>query len=263
MRHQKLTGLALAGSAVLAGSTAVAADKAEVDKAFETLKTYDWGADRKLMAPIDQAVVDAQGDAAGRKDLETRLLAVLAGGPSRSAKDYICRTLKTMGTAASVPAMAAMLADKDVSHMGRYALERIPAPQAAAALRDALGKLSGALKVGVIGSLGVRGDTASVGALSGLLGDGDKSVASAAAHALGVIGDPRAGKALAGFAKKAPEGVKPSVADACLICAEQLLADGKKAEAIALYKALGGEDQPKHVRVAATRGLLAAAGTKD
>ena len=46
--------------------------------------------------------------------------------------------------------------------MARYALERIPAAAAAAALRDALPKLTGTLKVGVIGSLGVRRDAASV-----------------------------------------------------------------------------------------------------
>ena len=30
-----------------------------------------------------------------------------------------------------------------------------------------------------------------------------------------------------------------------------------------LYKSLGGADQPKYVRLAATRGLLSAAGKKD
>ena len=48
--------------------------------------------------------------------------------------------------------------------------------------------------------------------------------------------------------------MKPAVADACLICAEHLLASGKKAEAIALYKSLGS-NQPKQVLMAATRGL--------
>ncbi len=33
-----------------------------------------------------------------------------------------------IGTAESVPALAALLPDKDLSHMARYALERIPAP---------------------------------------------------------------------------------------------------------------------------------------
>ncbi len=268
MRHQQITRLASAGSAVLAGAAAVAADQPKVDdaaveKAFETLKTYDWGTDRKTLSPIDEAVVATRGDAAARKDLETRLVAVLESGSSRSAKDYICRTLKTIGTAESVPALAAMLGDKDLSHMARYALERIPAPEAAAAMRDAVAKLSGALKVGVIGSLGVRRDTASVAALAGLLGDADKAIASEAARALGTIGNSTAGNTLSERAKKAPKGVKPAVADACLICAERLLADGKKAEAVILYKSLGGEDQPKHVRLAATRGLLAVAGKKD
>ena len=203
------------------------------------------------------------GDAAARKELETRLAAVLKTGASRAAKDFVCRTLKMIGTAESVPALAALLPDKDLSHMARYALERIPAPEAAQAMRDAVPKLSGALKVGVIGSLGVRRDAASVPALAAALGDADKAVACAAACALGDIGSPEAAKALGGFAKKAPEGVKLAVADARLACAERLLADGKKAEAMAIYKSLSGEDQPKHVRLAATRGLLSAAGKKD
>ncbi len=54
--------------------------------------------------------------------------------------------------------LAAVLADKDNSHMARYALERIQASEVAAALRDALPKVAGALKIGVIGSLGARRD---------------------------------------------------------------------------------------------------------
>lgn len=267
MRHQHITRLA-AGPTALAGTAALAADQpqdnnAPLDKAFETLKTYDWGADSNTLNPIDEAVVATQGDAAARKELETRLLGVLKGGVSRSAQDHVLRTLKTIGTAAAVPALAAMLADEELSHMSRYALERIPAPEAAAAMRDALPKLNGALKVGAIGSLGVRRDAASVAALGGLLDDADAAIASAATYALGLIGTPQAGKALGEQAKKAPEGMKPAIADASLICAERLLDDGKKAEAVALYTSLNSEDQPKHVRLAATRGMLEAAGKKD
>ncbi|MBL7042117.1 MAG: hypothetical protein ISR77_26010, partial [Pirellulaceae bacterium] len=140
MRHQNITRLTLAASSTaLAGATAVAADQpqldgAAVDTAFEALKTYDWGAERNTLDPIDAAVVATQGDAAARKELETRLLDVLKGGISRSAQDYVLRTLKTIGTAESVPALAAMLSDEDLSHMARYALERIPAAEAAAAM---------------------------------------------------------------------------------------------------------------------------------
>jgi len=238
-------------------------DKAAVDAAFEALKTYDWGTDRKPLMPLDEAVIATHGDAAACKDLETRLAAVLKTNASRAAKDYVCRKLMMIGTAQSVPALAPLLADKDLSHMARYALERIPAPEAAQAMRDALPKLSGAPKVGVIGSLGVRRDAASVPALAAALGDADKAVVCAAAGALGRIGSVEAAKALGEAAKKAPEGVKLAVADGLLVCAETLLAAGNKAEALAIYKSLAGEDQPKHVRLAATRGLLAVAGKKE
>jgi HEAT repeat protein len=234
----------------------------DLDKAFEALKTYDWGTDRKQMDPIDEAVIATRGDAEARKALEKRLAAVLGSGASRSAKDYVCRTLKTMGTAESVPALAALLPDKDLSHMARYALERIPAPEAADALRAALPGLPAKLKAGVAGSLGVRRDEASVPALAGLLGDGDKAVAAAAACALGSIGTSEAAKVLGPAAKHAPQGVKSAVADGCLVCAEQLLAAGKKADAVALYKSLIN-DQRKQVSLAAKRGLLSAAGKKD
>jgi HEAT repeat protein len=251
------------GCGLMMAADAPAVDPAALDGAFTALKTFDSGQDLKLLKPIDDAVLAAHDDAAVRKDLETRLAAVLPTGAPRIAKDYVCRKLMLVGTAESVPALAALLADKDLAHMSRYALERIPAPEAAQALRDALPKVGGALKVGVIGSLGVRRDAASVAALKALLGDADKSIACAAACALGDIGNPEAAKALVEAAKKTPKGVKEAVADAALACAERLVADGKKAEAMQVYKAFAGADQPKHIRLAATRGLLSASGKKD
>ncbi len=80
---------------------------------------------------------------------------------------------------------------------------------------------------------------------------------------LGDIGSPEAAKALGEFAKKAPDDRKLAVADASLVCAERLLAAGKKADAMMVYKSLSGEDQPKQIRLAATRGLLSVAQKKD
>jgi len=266
MRHRNSLGVVLAAALIAWGYTiAAAADKpavnsVAVDKAFEALKTLDWGQDLKPLKPIDDAIPATYGDAAARKALAIRLAGVLGSGAPRAAKDYACRKLRVIGSVESVPALAALLADKDLSHMARYALERIPAPEAAQALRDALPKLAGALKVGAIGSLGVRRDAASVAVLAPLLEDAEAAVASAAACALGNIGSPEAATALSAAAKKAPPAVKAAVADGALACAEQLLADGRKAEAIAVYKSLTGADQSKQVRLAATRGLLSAAG---
>jgi HEAT repeat protein len=263
MRYRTGTWLALGALMTLGCATAIAADTAAVDKAFEALTTYDWGADRNLLAPIDEAVVATHGDPSARKELELRLAAVLKTDASRDAKDFVCRKLMVIGTAESAATLAGLLPDKDLAHMARYALERMPAPEAAQAMRDALPALTGALKVGVIGSLGARRDAASVPALAALLADADQTVACAAACALGDIGNSEAAKSLSEFAKKAPEDLKPAVADASLSCAERLLTDGKKAEAMLIYKSLSGEDQPKQIRLAAMRGLLVAVGKKD
>lgn len=229
-----------------------------LEDAFEALKTFDWGSDPKVLKPIDDAIAASHGDAAARGELETKLLDLLQGGVSRAAKDFICRKLTIIGTVASIPVLAAFLGDAENSHMARYALERIQAPEAAQAMREALPNLSGKLKIGVIGSLGVRQDTASVPVLAALLSDSDADVARAAAFALGDIRTPEAAKALT--SATVAESARSAVADAVLACAEALLAKGEKVQAIALYRKLTGEDQPKQVRLAATRGMLAAAG---
>jgi len=246
-----------------AATVAVAqANSAEVNKALEILKTYDWGADREALKPIDRAIIATQDDATARKALEKRLVDVLSSGISRSAQDYVCRKLRVIGTAQSVEVLAALLSTEETSHIARYALERIPDEKAAKVMRDALPKVGSKLKPGMIGSLGVRRDKKSIPIISKFLGDSDIQVAKAAAQSLGLIGTSAAARELSKFVKKASADMKISVADACLVCAEQLLADGKKSEAVALYKELKGDDQPSHVKAAAMKGTLTIATQK-
>ena len=260
MTNKKAIKITLvAGSATIAvAQTASAA----LETALETLKTYDWGSDRNSLNPIDQAIIAAQGNAAALKPLEKSLVDALVGGISRSAQDYVCRKLRIVGTDQSVDALAALLPDEKTSHIARYALERIPGEKADKALRDALPKVSKKLKTGIIGSLGVRRDKKSIQAISKLLDDSDIQVARAAAQSLGLIGTSAAARELSKGAKKASAKMKLPIADACLACAEKLLADGKKSEAVALYKELQGDDKPSHVKAAAMKGILTAATKK-
>jgi HEAT repeat protein len=264
MKNSETTKMTLAfGAAAAVAAQAVAqTDSAAVDNAFNTLKTYDWGADRNLLNPIDQAIIATQADPAARKAIEKRLVDALAGGLSRSVQDYVCRRLRAIGTAQSVAALAALLPAEETSHIARFALERIGDEKATQALRDALPKVAAKLKPGMIGGLGARRDAKSVDAIAKFLGDSDVMTARAAAHSLGLIGTPAAAKELSQFAKNAPANMKTEAADARLLCAEQLLADGNKAEAVALYKDLQADDQPAHVKVAAMRGMLAAGSKK-
>ena len=264
MTNKKIAGITLAAGAVgLAATKAdAAADTAAAEAMIKDLKDYDWGTKpRKELEPVVKAINASHGDAAARKKLETALVAALTGA-SRSAQDFICRRLRVIGTSASVDALAALLAKEDTAHIARYALERMGDDKAVAALRAALPKACAKTKPGVIGSLGVCRDKASVAAIAKSLGDKDMNTAKAACQALALIGTPDAGKALSACAAKAPACLKIAVADAGLICAEQLLADGEKTAAIAMYKCLKGDDQPKHIKVAAMKGMLTAASKK-
>ena len=169
-----------------------------------------------------------------------------------------CQKLRIIGTARCVPALAALLGEERTSHAARYALEAMPCPEAGAALREAAGKTSGAIKAGLIDSLGWRRDAEALPLLTPLLSDADVTIASAAASALGRIGGRDAIAALSAARDKAPPAVQGVVFESLLQCAEQLLADKDASGAATLYRSLLGDQLPPHVRAAAWRGVALA-----
>jgi hypothetical protein len=152
-----------------------------------------------------------------------------------------------------------MLLDGETSDMARYALERIPGTSVNEALRSALRKANGKPKIGIINSLGQRRDRRAVRALSRLVVDSDKTVAIAAAAALGQIADSRATKALAEAKNKTSGKLQMVVLDSYLMCADKLVADGQKVQAMAIYNELRKEGMPGPIRTAAAAGLINAA----
>jgi hypothetical protein len=235
-----------------------------LDQPFAALKAYDWGADASAFKPIDDAIVATQSDAAARADIERRLIALLGPDTSRACKEYVCRKLALIGTAAAVPALAALLADGDNSHMARFALEPIPGPEAGSALRAALGAVGGKLAIGMLSSLATRRDAAAVPMIVSLLGAGG-ATAVAAATALGTIQTPEAIAALAKADPLAGDVVARAIVDARLACAEGLLRRGKRDEARAIYDQLAtaaaGKPAARAIELAATRGIVACLDT--
>lgn len=185
-----------------------------------------------------------------RADDEQDIIATLQSAAGATEKCAACQKLRLIGTARSVPALAALLADERISQAARYALEPMPCPEAGAALRDALGKTSSALKAGVMDSLGWRRDAEAVPLLAPLLADADANIAAAAASALGRIGGKDALAALAAARDTASPAVRPAVLEALLKCAE------RAPSAAAIYRGLYESKAPEHVRTAAYRGLL-------
>jgi len=189
---------------------------------------------------------------------QSDLIAVLQSDTPKSEKAITCKRLSIYGTEQSVPALAPLLADKELASWARIALEAIPGPAADAALRDALGKLQGRLLVGVINSIGVRRDVHAVDTLVQKLDDANAGVASAAAVALGHIGGEQAARALAQSLTDAPAGVRSAVAEGCILCAEWFLARDRTAEAVKLYDTVRQADVPNQRHLEAIRGAILA-----
>ena len=202
------------------------------------------------------------GTFTARAQDEASLIGILQSNAGAVEKCEACKQLRLVGTALSVPELAALLNEERVAQAARYALEGMPAPEAVAALREALRKTSGLLKAGVVDSLGWRRDTAAVPLLGPLLADPDATLASAAASALGKIGGPDSLAALEAAKAKAPPAVRPVVLEGLLACAEQRLAAGQPSEATAIYQALFVPTEAEFIRVAAYAGLIRAAGDK-
>lgn len=231
-----------------------------LDQAFEALKTYDWGVDPSVLQPIDDAIVSTHGDAGARRQLESRLVAALGTDIPQAAKNTVCRALRKIGTAASVPALAGLLSDKEISHMARYALQAIPAAEATQALLAALPEAPAAIKPGIGSSLAARVRAGSadvpVAPLASMLADADPAVARCGALTLGTLGSPEAAHAL-WAATATHASVNAAIADSLLECAENLLAAGNKAGAKAAYEKILASSPAAPVKAAATLGVEA------
>lgn len=234
-------------------------DRSPLDDAFAALAEYDSGTGRGALLPIDEAVKTALDNDRARSTLEKRLTSVLESDASPVAKAYACRKLAILGTASCVPALMALLQTEDHADTALRALQAIPDAASATALRRSLGQLKGLHRIGVVNALGMRGEASSAEALADLLENEDSRTAAAAAAALGNIGTPVAARALLTFRSSAPDTIRLTIrltiADACLACAERLVAAENRKAAAVLYRALANAPYPERVRAAATRGL--------
>jgi HEAT repeat protein len=193
---------------------------------------------------------------------EQQLIGVLQSSQSPRDKDAACARLKRIGTEQSIPALAALLTDEQLSHSARYALESMPSAKADQALADALAKTSGLTRVGIISSLGFRHETRAVPVLASLLTDHDVQVEAAAATALGQIGGAKALEALQAATANSAGPAHDALVDSCLRCANSLLASGSQSEALAVFQHLYDTQKKDGVRTAAYRGMIQASGKK-
>lgn len=183
---------------------------------------------------------------------EPELIAILtASDASENDRAQACQDLAAIGTEAAVPALAQLLDDPKFSHYARYGLQGIPSPAAGKALLAATERLQDDLLVGVINSLGARGEEAAVDRLVELL-EGEPSQTQAAAAALVEIGTNEALLSLSNL----PDDSASTLANVLLQRADMFTAHGRTEEAFLLYRQLLNRPVADHIAKAASLGLV-------
>lgn len=196
------------------------------------LSSYAQGSPRGDLRAVDELVIRALSDTNLKRRLEQGLVALLQqGGLSIPARQYICAQLARFGGKDSAGILGGQLADPVLATDARIALEAIPDKVAEKALRSAAPRLSGALRAGVLTSLGTRRDAGSVRLLARELRSADPLVQSAALGALGDVGTTKAAAVLRAFAGSVKPANATVLKDALLVCAEHLARQNHGAEA--------------------------------
>jgi len=254
-----LAALLLVTALLIPTTTAGAAAASDGDPhaALKRIAGYTFGQSREGLVAVEKLSLAAARDPARRTKLAAAMTRMLASDASADCKKFLCRQLMLIGSAGEVPALAALLGDKDLSTAARFALARIPGEAPLAAMRAAMEQAPRGVRIGLINTLGERRDAKAVAAIARHLTDTDAAVAAASLDALGKIGGSDAVRAITAAERKLADELKAPLANALLRCGESLLAAGNTAEAAAIYKRLSEAGQPKHVRTAAFPGLVA------
>jgi len=200
----------------------------------------------------------------GAQDEAANFAAVLRDpNASLYARTLACKQAAQTATSESVPLLALLLPNEELSHPARIALQQIPGPEATAALCDALVNAKSGVLIGIIGTLGERQDPAAVSFLAPFLTYEDPQIIRATAVALGKIGSAAALTALQKRFENDDVAQQTLLIDGLLSCAERLAASGKSGEAVAVYRQVQSQRAlPVAARSGAIRGILLTLGAR-
>ncbi len=197
----------------------------------------------------------------GQRRMFAETLASKLGGdePSKDIQGFLIRELQVAGSERVAAGLGKLLDDDELCEYAAQALIAI-GEGAAARFREALPGAKGKNRITIVQALGVVRDPESVTALGGAAREKDQDVRLAAAWALANIGDHRGADAVIRAVTNAGGWERIQMIKACLLLAENLLADGSKAAAVRIYETLRDTCQDpadRYVREAAERALAA------
>ena len=229
-----------------------------LDSILKDLQTYDFASGVGALTRLRAYVFIHKDNPQARKETEAALLKFVQGSPAPGGLMAACRALRLIGGPDSVPVLAALVVRPEATDPARYALERIPGPEADQALLAALDKTQGDIRRGIVFSLGERRSPAAVPALTRLVAGKDPVLAADAIKALGKTGGPDSIRGLGEALGKAAVPLKSEIASALLLAAEGAVAAGDKTAAAAVYDRVFAANVSPTSRQAAFKGKIAA-----
>ena len=218
---------------------------------------------------LSVCVVFAMG-AISAADEVAELCAILQSDAPLHDRGVACQRLAVVGSAESIPVLATLLGDAELSHLARAALEANPSPQVDSLFRQQLSTASGDQLIGIIDSIGNRRDTAAVESLALLLPQATGATQAAALSALGTIASPESAEILLTLLKTSANlqgnagsnaTLANAVADAALRCADRFAVEGKTAEALKVYDAVRAAPVTPTLLAAATLSTIRVSGS--
>jgi HEAT repeat protein len=233
-----------------------------LDAILKELTSFEYSKNEDVLYRLREYVLTHKNSAESRAACEETLLGFLSSSANLDARLAVCRQLRLVGSDRSVPVLEEMLLTPETTDMARYALEKIPGFSADQALINALGKTQGGVKIGLISSLGRRQPPEAAKELRSLLFDQDGAIASAAATALGRIGNAEATTIIAEAFDKAQGDNRVDIAFSLVQCAEKLLSGRNYDAAGQLFERIlapSPQPLPLVLRQTAMKGKLEAA----
>lgn len=190
-----------------------------------------------------------------RRAMAAALVAQAKSDANADVRSFAVEMLSFVGKGDVVPALAALLKEKDLREMARWALERIPGRRATEAIAKAVASADVEFKVALIKTLGARGDVAAVPTVVAALKDASPDVVRTAVAALGNLPDARSETVLHGMKSRVPQA-----RDALLHLAETFHAKGDNRAAERIYRQIYDAATTEHEKCAGLRGLAQVGG---
>ena len=202
--------------------------------------------------------VTRKGNEQARAEFVQAVASQIGGDRPKAIQIYLIERLQLAGTKAIVGTLGKTLLDPQLCDAAAPALTSIR-DGAAGQLLLALPKAHGSHRLSIINSLAALRAEEAAAAFRKALDDTDSDTRIAAAWGIARIADVSAAEALLNCAEVHEGWERINETDACLALAENLMAAGKRSEAVAIYshlKKTRTDPSERHIYETAERGMM-------